>query len=246
MKNLQNEINCVRTQFIKNINSKITKHDTARVEPFSVWNLINSEIVIGKDTSLGSFQQVTLENAQLEIGDNVKIGAYTTLWAKGKRDKKVVIAIGDNEKIDEYCHLQCFSDLAIGKDGHLFNGVYIAPFEEPFSIGERVTFAQKAVAAGRGPLKINSYSLIGSSTVIITEDHNYEVLEKLIREQGFKKRGVVIGSDVWIGASATILDGSIVDDKTVIGAGSLVKGETVKGGVYYGIPIRKSTSLGRR
>jgi acetyltransferase-like isoleucine patch superfamily enzyme len=231
---------------VENINSRITKQDTTEIEPFSVWHLLNSEIVIGKNTHLGPFQQINLENAQLKIGDNVRIGAYTTIWAKGNQDKKVLVTIGDNERIDEYCHLHCFSDLDIGKDGHLFSGVYIGPFEQPFSIGERVTFAQKAVAAGRGSLKIDKYSMIGSLTVIITESHNYKRLKELVREQGFNNRGVVIGSDVWIGASVAILDGSIINDKTVIGAGSLVKGETMKGGVYYGIPIRKSTSLSRR
>lgn len=241
MENALNREGCI----VKNVNSKITRQDRTEVGPFSVWNLVNSEILIGKGTSLRPFHQITLENAQLRIGDNVQIGAYSTLWAKGKQDKKTVVTIGDNEKIDEYCHLQCFSDLEIGKDGHLFSGVYIAPFEQPFYIGERVSFAQKAVAAGRGPLQIGKYSLIGSSAVIITEDHNYRDLEKLVREQGFQQKGVVIGSDVWIGASATILDGSRINDKSVIGAVSLAKCETAKGGVYYGIPVRKSTSLKR-
>jgi len=241
MEDLQSGKFCI----VREKNSKISRQDTTEIEPFSVWNLENSELVIGKNTSLAAFQQITLKNAHLRIGDGVKIGAYTTIWAEGKQEK-VTITIGNKVRIDEYCHLQCLSDLDIGERGHLFNGVYIAPFDQPFSIGEKVTFGQKMVAAGRGPLKIGRYSLFGSSTVIITENHNYKDLKRLVRKQGFRNLGVTIGSDVWIGASVTILDGSTISSKSVIGAGSLVKGVTVRGGVYYGIPIRKSTSLERR
>jgi len=228
-------------------NSKINTSSTAEIEPFSIWKLTDSELTIGEGACLGPFQQITLENAQLRIGNGVKIGAYVTILAKGSKDKKTIVTIGDDEKIDEYCHLHCQpgGNLDIGKRGHLFSGVYIGPFEQPFCIGERVTFAQKAVAAGRGPLRVGRYSLIGSLAVIITEAHNYKSLGTPVRDQGFNNRGVVIGEDVWVGASATILDGSVINDKTVIGAGGLVKGETVEGAVYYGVPIRKSISLKR-
>ncbi|MBU4222657.1 MAG: hypothetical protein KKA10_13790 [Euryarchaeota archaeon] len=226
---------------VHNSCSKIKKADDTQIDPFSIWKLSNSEIIIGSDTYLGPFQQIILDNAILKIGNNVKIGAYCTISAKGETNNKVLINIGDNVRIDDYCNLQCFANLDIGNKCHLWSGVCIVPFKKPFLFEERVTFGHNVVVAGRGPLTVKRYSMIGGLSAILTENHRYKELDKLVREQGFEEKGIFIGSDVWIGASVTVLDGSKINDKSVIGASSLVKGETEKGGIYYGIPIQKSS-----
>jgi len=225
--------------------AKIKKSEDTQIEPFSNWKLLNSELIIGKNVWLGSFQTINLDNAILKIGDNVKIGHHTTIEAIGTSDKKIIVNIGNDVRIDSYSHLECHGNLSLGSKCHLWEGAYIAPFDQPYKIGHRVTFSQKSVMAGRGPLIIKNYSMIGSLTTILTENHNYKDLDTLVREQGFKIDGILIGEDVWIGACVVVLDGSIIADKSVIGAGSVVKGRTERGGVYYGVPIRKSTRLER-
>lgn len=224
---------------IKDKHSKVIKPSDVSAGGFSVWELSNSEIKIGRNVRLGPFQHIKLDNALLRIGNNVEIRGHCTISARGKLDNKVMIRIDDHVRIDEYCHLECFGNLDIGKRCHFWSGCYIAPFRSPFSIDERVTFGQKVIIGGRGPLTVRKYSMVGGLSAIITESHNYRDLERTVREQGFKARGIYIGSDVWIGASATILDGAIIQDKTIIGAGSLVKEETKKGCIYYGVPIKK-------
>lgn len=228
-----------RDLVIHNSNSKIKKADGAQIEKFSIWDLSNSEVMIGSDTYLGPFQQIKLDNAILKIGSNVKIGGYCTISAKGEQNNKVIINIGDDVKIDEYCNIQCSANLDIGNKCHMWTGVCILPFEKPFLIEQQVTFGQNVVVGGRGGLTVKKYSMIGGLSAIITESHHYKELGELVRKQGFKTKGIFIGSDVWIGASVVVLDGSIINDKSVIGASSLVNGETVSGGIYYGIPIRK-------
>ncbi len=225
---------------VYNSGSKIIKADGVEIDPFSIWKLTNSEVIIGSETFLGPFEQIKLDNAILKIGNNVKIGAYCTISAKGEPNNKILINIGDDVRIDDYCNLQCFANLDIGNKCHLWSGVSIVPFKKPFLFEERVTFGHNVVAAGRGPLIVKRYSMIGGLSAIITENHRYKELDKLVREQGFEEKGIFIGSDVWVGASVTVLDGSKINDKSVIGASSLVKGETEKGGRYYGIPIKKS------
>ena len=225
---------------IKDNHSRIIKPGDAHTGAFAVWELSNSEISIEQNVRLGPFQQIKLDNAVLRIGNNVTIGGHCTISARGNLENKVVININDNVRIDEYCHFECHGNLDIGKGCHFWSGVYIAPFKSVFTFDEKVTLGQKVVIAGRGAITVKKYSMIGSLSVIITENHNYMDLERLVREQGFEEKGVYIGTDVWIGASAIILDGSVIQDKAIIGAGSLVRTEEIqKGCVYYGVPVTK-------
>jgi len=54
---------------------------------------------------------------------------------------------------------------------------------------------------------------------------------------------VKIGSYCWIGANTTILAGTQINDKTVVGACSLVRGTLQSCSLYYGIPAKKIRTL---
>lgn len=56
---------------------------------------------------------------------------------------------------------------------------------------------------------------------------------------------IIIKNNVWIAANAMILDGSILNEFSVIGANSCFKGVAEKGGIYYGNPaiLRKKRML---
>lgn len=51
---------------------------------------------------------------------------------------------------------------------------------------------------------------------------------------------IVIGDDVWIGASCQIIKGAGIGNGSVIGAGSLVNKKIPEGVVAFGIPARVS------
>ena len=50
---------------------------------------------------------------------------------------------------------------------------------------------------------------------------------------------VEIKDNVWIAANAMILDGTVLNEFSVIGANSCFKGVTEKGYIYYGNPAKK-------
>lgn len=54
---------------------------------------------------------------------------------------------------------------------------------------------------------------------------------------------IKIGNNVFIGINSIILPGTIIADNIIIGAGSIVKGELVKPGVYVGNPARLKISI---
>ena len=51
--------------------------------------------------------------------------------------------------------------------------------------------------------------------------------------------GIVIEDDVWIGANCVILDGAILRQGCVIGAGAIVRGEIAAYTVHAGNPLRQ-------
>jgi acetyltransferase-like isoleucine patch superfamily enzyme len=54
---------------------------------------------------------------------------------------------------------------------------------------------------------------------------------------------VKIGPYCWIGSNTTILPGTQIHDKTVVGACSLVRGTLQSSSLYYGIPVKKIRAL---
>jgi len=53
------------------------------------------------------------------------------------------------------------------------------------------------------------------------------------------EKDVQIFEHTWIGANTTILAGSVIQEKSVVGAGSLVKGKIGPDSVYAGSPAKK-------
>jgi len=90
------------------------------------------------------------------------------------------------------------------------------------------------------PITIGKNTLIGPFVMMNSNNHKYKLIDKLICEQGHTRLPIVIGEDVWIGGRVSILYGSTIPDKCVIGANSLVTrhSKLEKGGVYIGSPVR--------
>jgi acetyltransferase-like isoleucine patch superfamily enzyme len=83
--------------------------------------------------------------------------------------------------------------------------------------------------------------LIAANCTLAPVNHEFSSRDKKIIEQRFQpsRGGILIEDDVWIGANSVVLDGAIIRKGCVIGAGSVIFGETEEYGVYVGIPARK-------
>lgn len=74
-----------------------------------------------------------------------------------------------------------------------------------------------------GNVTIGKNVLMGPYCLIYTCNHSFKRTDIPIIEQGFdKKRPVIIGDDVWIGARVTILPGVHIGNGCIIAAGSIV------------------------
>jgi acetyltransferase-like isoleucine patch superfamily enzyme len=70
------------------------------------------------------------------------------------------------------------------------------------------------------------------------ENHEFDRIDIPIREQGTTRQGITIEDDVWVGSNAIFLDGAHVGRGSVIGAGSVVRGNIPPYSIAVGVPAR--------
>jgi len=81
--------------------------------------------------------------------------------------------------------------------------------------------------------------MMAPEVVILSGSHDFEDVERPMREQGGTARQrVVIGSDVWIGTRAIILRGVTVGDHSIVGAGAVVTRDVPPWSIVGGNPAR--------
>jgi len=136
--------------------------------------------------------------------------------------KGTIIEIGENSVIDSFVKIK-----PAGGCGNLF-------------IGTNTTINSGCVLYTGNGISIGNYVAIAANCTIAPVNHEYNVRDKLIIEQGFSKSkgGIYIEDDVWIGAGSILLDGAVLKKGCVIGAGSLVRGEVEPYSINAGNPLR--------
>ena len=111
--------------------------------------------------------------------------------------------VGDNCRVGPYAHIR--GESLVGTGCRLGNFVEL----KKAVIGERTNAAHLSYL---GDVTIGTKANIGAGTIIA----NYD---------GFKKHPTILGNRVKTGSNSVIVAPSVIADNTVIGAGSVVKGE---------------------
>jgi virginiamycin A acetyltransferase len=106
------------------------------------------------------------------------------------------------------------------------------------TIGEHCYINPHCTLYSGNGIKLGRYVLLAPHVAIVPTNHAYARRDIEIRHQGFapSKGGVEIGDDVWIGANATILDGTKIGKGAIIAAGSVVSGEIPPYQIWGGVP----------
>ncbi|MFX1504401.1 MAG: acyltransferase, partial [Promethearchaeota archaeon] len=87
-------------------------------------------------------------------------------------------------------------------------------------------------------LKIGDNTRISNSCCLIPFNHRYENKNILIKDQGLKKIGIILGEDCWIGSNCSILGGTKLGKGCVVGAGSVINKEFPPYSVIAGTPAK--------
>ena len=134
------------------------------------------------------------------------------------------------------------SNIAIGPHSVIDSFVKIKPAGGigDLSIGEHTVINSGCVLYTGNGIQIGNYVAIAANCTLAPVNHEYRKKDTLIREQGFRtsKGGIVIENDVWIGANCVLLDGAYLRVGSVIGAGSVVRGEVSAYSINAGSPLK--------
>jgi len=158
--------------------------------------------------------------------------AYLRLKNFGK------LSLGKGARIASTAKIMCLDGtVKIGEHCLIANFAVLDTQNKNIVIGDNVSLQSGSVIYGQ--VSIGNDTRIATQVTIVASSHNYQDRNKLIRKQGYSAQGIVIGEDVWIGAGAKILDGSVIGNGCVIGANAVVKGTLEPYGVYVGSPAIK-------
>ncbi|MGJ1271450.1 MULTISPECIES: acyltransferase [Sphingobacterium] len=105
-------------------------------------------------------------------------------------------------------------------------------------IQDNVGIAQNVHITSGGDLIIGKGSTILANVFITNIDHEYNVIDKPILEQGMSIRETSIGENCFIGIGAAIQAGTILGKHCIVGANSVVRGIFPDYCVIVGAPAR--------
>lgn len=114
-------------------------------------------------------------------------------------------------------------NVKIGKHFVMKEGVYMAAVHGgKIVVGDNVSLNRNCMLVCHDMISIGDNCAVGPNTVFYDHDHKFD--ENGIA-YGFKTTPVVIEKNCWIGAGVTILRGTHIGEGSVIGAGSVVRGD---------------------
>jgi acetyltransferase-like isoleucine patch superfamily enzyme len=98
----------------------------------------------------------------------------------------------------------------------------------------------------RDAVSIGDHCMLGEYVSIHDENHRPSTDGTPLRACGYTTAPVRIGSNVWIGAKASILAGTTIGDNAVIGANAVVTHDIPGNSIAVGVPARVIRTLDAR
>jgi acetyltransferase-like isoleucine patch superfamily enzyme len=162
--------------------------------------------------------------SKIQFGHKIKVGSglnlmeYATLNALSYKG----VEIGDNFTLGKFAIIEC-------------TGV-LRDVGDSLRIGNNVGINHYCFIGVRGNITIGDHVIFGPRVNIFSENHIFNGLDIPIKNQGVEKKDTIIGNDVWIGASVSIMPGVKIGNGCVIAAGSVVTKDVPDFSVVAGVP----------
>jgi len=170
----------------------------------------------------------------------VFVGKGCTFWGKKHMHLSQGVNIGSHNEIHGVSEEGLWIGPASSIGSHCIIKVTgsLSSLGKSIKIGSNVGIGDFAHIGGAGGVVIGDDTIAGAYLSIHPENHIFSDKDTLIREQGVTREGVHIGSNCWIGAKVTFLDGSKIGNGCVIAAGAVVRGVFPDNVVIGGVPAR--------
>jgi len=177
-----------------------------------------------------------LQRKRILIGNRVSIASKSNIHFKGSNytfDSDVFIdatsqngiLLGNNVSIQKRVIIECTGSLTKMGLGLV--------------LGDNVGIGSNSFLGCAGGITIGENTILGNFVSMHSENHNYSDRQIPIRLQGVNSKGIKIGTDCWIGAKVTILDGVNLGDGCIVAAGAVVaEGSYPPFSILGGVPAK--------
>lgn len=157
---------------------------------------------------------------------------------KIRLNKRIKIKSLVSTKVEKNVRFRCLNNGSIYIDKEVFisRGSVIESFGGKLNISQGVFFNDNVRVISMDSIQIGKNSMLGPGVMIYDHDHAFHNPYKLIKEQGYTKKGINIEEDVWIGANSIITKGVTIGKHSVIGANSVVTKDIPEFSVAAGNP----------
>ena len=139
------------------------------------------------------------------------------------------------DKIRMYLLNKCGAK--IGKNSRLGSNIFILNYKN-LEIGENSSIGKNSEIFNYDKVKIGNCVDIGTQLYMNTANHIFSDKNSPLSKQGAENNQILIENDIWMGARVTILSGSYIPERVVIGAGSIISKRLETKKVYAGNPAK--------
>jgi acetyltransferase-like isoleucine patch superfamily enzyme len=117
---------------------------------------------------------------------------------------------------------------------------FYSEFGKNLTLGEDVFINQGCRFQDTGGITIGDGTLIGHGSTLTTLNHAVDPR----RRADMTPAPVVIGRQVWLGASVTVVPGVTIGDGAIVGAGAVVTKDVPANAIVGGVPARLIRTTG--
>lgn len=136
--------------------------------------------------------------------------------------------------------------LHMGNQCKLHDNVYVdALSRDGVRLGDRVILGRGTRIECTGSLKyVGKGVMIGNDVVagqfirFHSENHNYEDMDTLIKDQGVNHKGIIVGDNCWIGSGVVFLDGASIANGCVVAANAVITKQFPENSIVGGVPAK--------
>jgi acetyltransferase-like isoleucine patch superfamily enzyme len=173
------------------------------------------------------------------VGKGVVFGRNLTLRCPHK------ISIGDNTFIDDNVVLDAKGEnnegIRIGKNAYIGRNTILSCKEGSIYLDDYCNISANCSLLSETEIRLGKYCfLAGNCYLVAGGNHSFDdVSTPIMFQPSFSKGGIKIGEDVWLAASAVVLDGASIGSGSIIGAGSVVNKPLPEYSIAVGVPARR-------
>jgi acetyltransferase-like isoleucine patch superfamily enzyme len=124
-----------------------------------------------------------------------------------------------------------------GRDVHIWEHVQI-DCPERLRMGDAVSINRYSIVNAAGGITIGDHVMTGPRVTLYSQNHRFSDPDLPVSDQGYIRRPVRIGSNVWLAANVIVLPGVTIGDNVVAAAGAVITRDVESGTLVAGNPAR--------